>query len=139
MNIDNINLLADTIEDHAKRKEGLRGEIGFNMDYIFFTPLSERAKPKDNIDSCGTVACLAGWAGALAQPKASLRELNESEQLIRERAEVFLGLPSAEAGRLFYPSGVMVSWGDITPKQAVRVLRHLAKTGKVDWSKRGRP
>lgn len=130
MNVENINLVADTIEDHAKRGEGLRG-VGFNMSVYGFTVADCRP---DHIDDCGTVACIAGWACLIALPGiANLEQFEEDTgEILEDFAADFLGLDWDKSGALFLPDEP--AWPDITPMQAVRVLRHLAKTGEVDWS-----
>lgn len=76
---------------------------------------------KDSEESaCGTVCCIGGWASRIFRS-----EHNDSDV-----GELF-NLDDREANRLFYPD---LSWTAITVPQAVAVLRHLAKTGNVDWS-----
>lgn len=97
--------------------------------------------------SCGTVACIAGWAAYLAQPNKP----PTSTAHMTEIAAEFLGLsaPNAvdlgedhnETDRLFFgwlpdrydrPNGL--SLDAIAPEQAIKVLEHLIDTGEVDWS-----
>lgn len=129
MNKENILLVADAIEKHSI--EGL----GFNMgDFI-----SHRHDDLSGHD-CGTTACIAGWAASIA------KEFTNGEQLysfhfgtsIRGTAARFLGLTDADiVYKLFTPD--QTDLGKPSPytadsAKAVRVLRHLAATGEVDWS-----
>ena len=132
VNVENVTRVADAIEAGELVKRG----IGFNMAY-YADRVNETLT--DHIDACDTVTCIAGWAYGVARPKATTRTLLRSER-IEEVAYKFLGLNIHEAWTLFVPH----PWDKekmhaITPAQAVRVLRHLAKTGKVDWRKAGKP
>jgi hypothetical protein len=79
------------------------------------------------IHDCGTAGCIGGWAEALMREAKSRRR----------SARSWLGLTEAQEGSLFMPPG----WnGDgFARSQAVAVLDHLLKTGKVDWSVAGEP
>jgi len=124
MNIDRINDLADLIE---KQPHGpsLEKEGGFNMENYFHR--------------CGTPSCIAGWACAMAvdeygpelkaKAKAAYRgpHIAWSDWLPAD----YLGLDRDKSFHLFAPDG---DWSRITPSQAAATLRHLAKTGEVDWS-----
>lgn len=83
---------------------------------------------------CGTPSCIAGWASYIFTGKASLGNSN------RVASEI-LDLPYEKAVDLFLPEEEVLGDGgyktleiiDPTPQQAATVLRHLVKTGKVDW------
>jgi hypothetical protein len=126
MTKDNVLAVADAIE--AQRFP----RLGFNMRWLF---LKREPRRPDEIDmsghDCGTVACIAGWALAVkkgSQPRNAKKA--EGEALIT--AEEYLGLNQYEAHALFFPPERHER--DITPSEAVAVLRHLAETGEVDWS-----
>jgi hypothetical protein len=70
---------------------------------------------------CGTVGCMAGWAGQMFDCHPS------------DAADA-LGLTRETAWRLFQPIESIDRWEQIKPKQAAAVLRNLAETGEVDWS-----
>lgn len=140
MNKRNILKVAKAIEDAAKKQEGLRGEIGFNMNVV-----AAHDGHGDHVDTCGTVACIAGWAYAIRYPSVTAARLVKvadgaaflglhMEHRVPSIAARFLGLSDDEALALFAPDSLLISYRDITPAHAVAVLRHLAKTGKVDWS-----
>lgn len=95
--------------------------------------------------SCGTVACIAGWAAYLARPDKP----PASTSHMLELASDFLGVEPAEThpcrntqgDMLFYgwmpggfqrPNDLLLS--DIAPEKAIKVLEHLIDTGEVDWS-----
>ena len=86
---------------------------------------------------CGTAACIAGWAVVRFGENGGAP--NVAWQI--EGPDVFsgalsvLGLSFPEAQRLFTPNERRdgVDMWEVTASHAVRTLRHLAKTGKVDW------
>lgn len=135
VNVENVLKVADAIEQHSIP------DLGFNMlDYV------HEVDPNNGYDvkyygdrsghSCGTVACIAGWARRIrtGQPLAP-----EAGYLFDWRTEArWLGLSPRVGG-----SGALLFLGDddtnerldkVTTAEAVAVLRHLAKTGKVDWT-----
>lgn len=81
---------------------------------------------------CGTHACIGGWCERIFPDG-------------REAADI-LGISAMVADRLFYPRPGRCPeieensalddyiWEGLQPTQAGDVLRHLAETGKVDWS-----
>ena len=120
MNVENILKVADAIEGHTIPT------LGFNM--LEYTSSSEAGIEDMSGHNCGTVACIGGWAATLASDGKVARWTAS-----RWRAAVeYLGLEMSEANDLFVPHDLRLS--AIEPSQAVAVLRHLAKTGEVDWS-----
>jgi hypothetical protein len=80
------------------------------------------------ISSCGTVGCIAGF-GAL------MLNLPGAHHLPTVKIGDALGLTREESRALFIPSA------DSNPEayrssrdSAVKVVRHFARTGRVDWS-----
>ena len=129
MNVERINALADAIEKHDAPLE----DFGFNMISIH-ADIDYCGGVKDHSGhGCGTIACMAGWTNAI-------RGVDPYSGGIFS-AGAWLGLSEAESRRLFAPatpSGersfeVEFEWEDITQEHAVRVLRHLAATGTIDW------
>ena len=124
-----IRMLADTIEKHAKKKQGIfnsannRNRVGFNMSNFF----TEKGNFKDHVDNCNTVACIAGWALLME----NINPYIPNSSIFIEAATI-LGLNDEIADQLFYPS-IDEPYNAITTKRAVRVLRELADTGKVNW------
>lgn len=127
----NVLRLARAVE----RGDMVARGIGFNMEQ-WVARTNKRTRP-DHVDSCGTVACLAGWAYCLAHPETDKKKLHEvfntDSQEISNTAREFLGLGTWQASDLFAPY-VIGNWSKITAAQAVKVLRHLAETCRVDWS-----
>lgn len=128
MNKERILTLADIIE--AQPHTGVDAEKGFNMNSILH-------------NYCNTPCCIAGWAVWEAQGRP--------ERVDRYKYETGLEIPAAEylempldpqhdcgsAMRLFYPDDDEINdrnYQDLQPSEAAKVLRHLAETGKVDWS-----
>lgn len=111
MNKERILKLADVIEatphkPEPKTKRPNSNLRGFNMASWH----------------CGTVGCIAGWAGKIFDCHYAY-------------AGEALDLPWATSDALFMAKGIHWSRMDqIKPAHAAAVLRHLAETGKVDWS-----
>lgn len=81
--------------------------------------------------TCGTAACIAGWAGHLWPEEChhSLTENGEELAWSYHKTRRALGISKESAVTLFYDYPLSCS-----RQHAAAVLRHLAKTGKVDWS-----
>lgn len=132
MNIERINLLADTIEQHRIK------DLGFNM--MAFASSCEISPELDRSGhSCGTTACIGGHAVALAHADWTLSDLAAaddvgSSHLLHNDARDWLGITEDQADCLFYKSPKGVPFEMTTPAMAVKTLRHLAATGVVDWN-----
>lgn len=122
MNIGNILKVADAIE-HASVPD-----VGFNM--MGWVTEADEDTPDRSGKNCGTVACVAGWATIIAVGKE-----NVSQPWVVGAA--FLGLDTEAANNLFVPNydtdSPRHAMTHATAIDAVRVLRILAITGKVDW------
>lgn len=121
MNVENILKVAAAIEDAAK--PGAKPKVGFNMGVWHDTGDADQTG-----HNCGTVCCIGGWTNFLFA--------DDPMQVGMQEAMKSLGLGPLPADDLFCPprSQYAGSWDSITPAHAVAVLRHLAATGKVDWS-----
>lgn len=130
MNTNNIRLIRNDIlahADHFHMRNWMSGDQP-GMDRSTF------------LHKCGTSACIAGFC-ALRQFEGDVYSIVRYNRVGRE----FLGLDEAAADYLFqgdggndYPhhtSRAMLA----TAVQAARVLNHLLRTGKVDWTKDGPP
>jgi hypothetical protein len=132
LNVERLNELADFI-DGTKRVPFRDGQPvcksirkpakWFNMA-TWFRKMSRMGRngPVD----CGSVGCIAGWARDI-YGSGKGEALKEGQQL--------LGLTSDQADALFFAHGIARK-SLISPHRAAKVLRRLAKTGEVDWSKR---
>lgn len=84
---------------------------------------------------CGTPSCIAGYAIAQARREGFTFQPNLS---YTERAAKYLGLGNSVAFYLCIPPQgpeyLSHQYADVTPAMAAKVLRHLADTGRVDWS-----
>ncbi len=82
---------------------------------------------------CGTAACIAGHAYLLSGGQIGCRGFVTGNG-VRPLARKFLGLNPFDASVLFIPSDYHeFALDEITAEHAVRCLRNLAITGKVDW------
>lgn len=123
MNKENVLAVADAIEKHSIP------DLGFNMgDWVAHA--SDEA-PDRSGHSCGTVACIAGWAQRLRTGVP----LSADSVVWWEPEAEWLGLGGDASDTLFMGDDeTNKRLADVTPAEAVRVLRHLAETGEVDWS-----
>lgn len=121
MNKENILAVADAIENLSI--SGLK----FDMCVSFYA------------ENCQTVACIAGWAFVLEHggvEKARKMGLYD----VSYQAASWLGIDHTQQMELFRFHGRSIpeldglDLGDVTSEQAVKVLRHLAESGEVDWS-----
>ncbi len=119
MNKRNILKVAKAIEQHSKRT------LGFNMSLYFSDGLPDKSG-----HHCRTTACVAGWTIAVAKPRKRRVWYN---RLVDDASE-FLGLDLGTAEDLFLVGESRQMLASVLPFEAVAVLRHLAKTGRVDWS-----
>lgn len=139
-NVKKLLRLADVIEH--PRKNGFLG-LKFNLADWFRTPRGDDgeheipAKAKDD-NWCGTVACIAGFQVAIGPKKAGRKAIKSfwdgtgnwgNNGPIAEEAKLQLGLTEREASSLFTPG-----YYEYTAKQAAKVIRHFANTGRVDWN-----
>jgi hypothetical protein len=84
--------------------------------------------------SCGTVACIGGWAYVYIMGGATRVDTEEAENFI------YKAPPDLHA--LFFPGGDCqsdINWYDITPAHAVKAIDMYLTTGKVDWQKAMEP
>lgn len=135
MNTDKIIQLAEALERYEREGVFAVWGLGFDLSQWIhtFDDQDRRDDKKHDVlfNGCGSVACIAGWAIALEQQ--AIPNLKEDPFV---KATAILGLPSARASKLFAPECGDADGGyyTATPVEAARVLRHLAKTGEVDWS-----
>lgn len=100
-----------------------------NKDRLAYMAALLEALPEDGrFDLREWDSCICAWvhhaAGQTHRPLAKLNPIHLARQ--------WLGIPLNEATRLFHPD--LATYGDVTPKQAARVIRHYADTGAVDWT-----
>lgn len=140
MNKKRMQALIDTLEGKELTTHvGTR--LGFNMmhwvgDVDPDPDEDDEAATVDHTNghACGTVACIAGWAAAMARiqspPNAMRRYPIDSVE-----AQAWLELGDEEAELLFTPFHTVENWDSVTVEDAVDVLSHLLKTGCVDWGR----
>lgn len=125
-----LHYVADMIEQQAL----VMKDIGFNMGH-WKSNVPEWDGVKDRTgNSCGTVACIAGWTMLLEDG------VERAEVGIERDAQKLLGLTSEEAQMLFlvqdeYGDDASYEMSDVTPQEAVKVIRYFADKGTVRWRK----
>lgn len=140
-----IMRVADAIERESLSTKGAE-RLGFNMNFYGST-FSAGWQDKSG-HSCNTVACIAGHTYVLFNFNGKPRKRSEQIKAIRRLpvyeidapatkgvrpfAKRVLGLDDPTAEALFEPKSV-ANLGRVTPAKAVKVLRHYANTGKVNW------
>jgi len=136
MNTELLNKVADAIEATLTQSQPIE-RLGFSMR-LFVDGRNWQADKSGH--RCNTTACIAGWGLALhlgmaraAQVKAAFVDSAIKLDGFEEKARDVLGLTDQQALALFYGAhaGRLTA---ITVPQAVATIRHLAKTGVVDWS-----
>lgn len=119
--------LADAIEAHELATK----DIGFNMGWYFLgdSPETSAVVKDRKLDqtghTCGTVACIAGWASLMDDPT------NHNDDEIANRAQSILGISDKERGYLFGGDFYGGSINDISTQCAVAAIRDLANTGRI--------
>lgn len=119
MNIENLKRLADHVD--ALPLTPPDADAGFNMSRYTF--------------ECGTPACLAGHAWAMA--------INYDPNAVASRHDVntiateWLDLDDEEADLLFLNTECTLDIARITPQEAATVIRDFIETGEVRWGVAG--
>lgn len=123
MNVENIRALAKHLRQPEQQEH-------FSLSNWFIPAAAARGlKPAEAIHLCGTVACIAGHAAMMANPKLNLQGFGG---VASEVAMEFLDIDHRLAHELFTP-GVTVSYRAVTASIAADVLDKLADTGQVIW------
>lgn len=136
MNHDLLNRIATWLEAGAPHETAPNGS-GFNM-VIAHHPAYEAWRDGEYVDDpdCGSACCIAGAAIQFAGLLVPEQE-NQADPrgLIYRKAAKLLGLSMNTAISLFFPDEDQFGglYEDITPQEAAGVIRHLQKTGEVDW------
>lgn len=133
MNKEAILKVADAIEQHS-----VPG-LAFNMNYTYregvgYTPSPDQDRMVVE-GSCGSCACFIGWTNLTIQDDGPSLGFGDPASAARKLGFEYDDDDEGKAltsTRLFYPP--VHTWSHVTPEQGVRVLRHLAETGEVDWS-----
>ena len=117
MNVENVNA---TIAAIAAAPEGQ-----FDMGRLFH--------------GCGTPACIAGYAAALAMDEDP--QIEDENWDIESAASAFLGIDEYQESQLFFPhilgiARIAAMPGDrdfVTRDHALAVLRNFAETDVINW------
>jgi hypothetical protein len=123
MNKERLLLLADMIENSTPPKNF--PDLYFNMANYWEGPEDKGFDPVDQeYHTCGTGACIAGWA------TATFGSGTTKHERIQREAMCLLELTPCQADRLFIPNDPS---DDHTTEIAPAVIRHFVETGEVDW------
>lgn len=126
MNIERLNKLADVLESE-KAQEHFDMTTFLSKDgrisVLFGQEIGE------SIQSCNTVACIAGWAVATFAPDTVFGEGIS----IQSRAEDLLDMTEKEGQNLFLMYNTSIHLEQIEPRHAAMVLRNYAETGNINW------
>lgn len=103
MNVENMNKLIDLLEGLQDGRFQMEKFIGYAIDEAacrISDRTAEQVRREDPkaLQSCGTAACIAGWAASLADPFGKKVETQHLEDTARQ----WLGLSLRQADRLFY-------------------------------------
>ena len=128
MNTKFINEVADYIEQLPPGAFDMRdsGKLGI---------MNSLPHPMPPPASLSQPACIATYA-ALLTGNRELRSITWTAPDLFSVAEAAFEVERGSMTDLFFPVGV-VGVGQIHPREAAMVLRHLAATGLVDWSVAG--
>jgi hypothetical protein len=132
-------------------------EVGFNMgDWVNNDPKSDKFEDKSGHE-CKTTCCFAGFTvyglnedgtikDRLVKRKAFMERLRHSftryfhyggpgldADALMRHAKTALALTETEADHLFDPDNVDLR--SVSFSQGLRVLKHFAKTGEIDWKR----
>jgi hypothetical protein len=134
MNVDNIIKLAEVLEREETQQHFDLNNWAWNahrLESFAYQPYDEEI-----LHTCGTVACVAGWAKALFAPKSCDLPFDVGAEVLdlEHEQSYHLFTPPTDEWALKLPPEKPYVY-DATARGAAKVLRHLAATGKVDWSK----
>lgn len=93
-------------------------DVGFNMKHV--NMLASRDTPDFSGHLCKTVCCISGWAFRLDNVHSGI-----------DKAFGWPKVRDPRVRELIYAPDTLQ---DCTPKEAARMLRHLLRTGVVDWT-----
>ena len=90
--------------------------------------------------TCGTPSCIAGYGKLLFKDIIAAKRRDSGSSYSYDDIEAVLDLTEEQAEELFMPKTPDADWwaeendpGYVTAQHAAAVLRHLAKTGDIDW------
>lgn len=122
--------LADTLESLVNPET--QTDVGFYLPTWICT--DETVHEVDTSGhSCGTVACIGGWAVYLYCDKDIKRASKYSGNL--DFMQEILGIYGQNFFSLCTPD--IQNYSVVTPDTAAQVIRHFVETGEVDWGRFG--
>lgn len=130
LNIENIRIVRDHMQKLVDAGHGERIAMQHwfaVLDYDLYESVAELPKNARVIDthSCGTSACIAGWAQFL------LAKGPQRRKPAVEFAEKAFGLTVSEREYLFYGNWPNITAGNITPAEVIAELTRIIETGVV--------
>lgn len=135
MNKERLSKLADWLEAGAPHEH-----VEFDMGSFLGLTDANGNMTQNVKEACGSLCCIAGCAAQFFAPDELVAaiEIGGVGYNVLHIATKALDLDMKDARLLFLPptndlAYVGYSYDNITPKMAAKVIRHLIKTGKVDW------
>lgn len=128
MNTENILKLAALLRSQAEQHFNMQTWLSANREYLGTNrPIGKLVR------TCGTTACIAGWAVVMDKPDAEFLSYGQTVYSIPNMAREILGLEVDLSADLFSPDHYMIDYKKVTNEVAADVLEHLAETGEVVW------
>lgn len=131
----------ENLERTIAHLENLPPELGFEMSRYINKGYDDAPVFDYKGDECGTAACIAGHI-ALLESGGDDEKVWDREDGPKGLARKFLGLTHDQAELLFIPHHTDLTpvnavkrntLSDVTLPWAIRTLKHLLETGKIDW------
>lgn len=129
MNKERLDILATWLEKGAPHNH-----VKFDMRWFLLLKDEFDCITLEPENACGSVCCIAGCAAQFFAPEA-FRDRSAISHMVPmdifDIAQHALDLDSDQAMALFMPTYMALEL--IKPETAARTIRHLIKTGIVNW------
>lgn len=126
MNIEKLQTVRDAIANNPKHFDMLDF---FGVECGFHDAIPETAE--EYLTTCGTAACIAGYAIAIFKPKAQIDYTYPSAEAAR-----ILQLPGEDATYIFTGAWSFNGLSDISPEEALWYLDGVIRTKDVYWNRK---
>lgn len=136
LNVERIRQLTDHIEKLNEERFDMTNylvPVEDRGEAQCLTDVRLKLKPRIKEGFCGTAGCIAGHAIMLFCDKEEVNNVLD-QPLVYDPTQIagdLLGLSPDDAWSLFMADGMDLE--RITRSEAVKVLKTLAQTGKIEW------